>query len=284
MTWDDVRLFLAIARTGKLAAAARALSLDQTTLSRRLKRFEQHLGHALFESVEGYKILTPLGEALLNKAMTMEEAMLDMEALSEGLRQTPTGMVRIGVTSMVAKYVLIPQLTRFHQQYPEIRVDFRVSDTMADLSRLEVEVAVRLQRPTQGDYRIQKVGSVLFCLYQRADIAKPLPFAGITGHLAQLPDIKKLNAAWQTHPPSFSTDDADLFYYIVKNGTAMAYLADIVGDTDPTLKRIPNMPELARDVWLVSRNETTQSATILAVKQWVMDSFNRIKHTNLPPA
>lgn len=273
MTWDDARLFLEVARTSSLAGAALTLQMDQTTVSRRLKRFEKSLGQPLFDVRDGRRVLTVLGDALWLKAQAMEQAAAQMQALAEGAQRAPFGNVRVGVTAIVAKYVLAPRLPQLHAAYPHVTLEFLVSDDLADLSRLEVDVAVRLMRPTQGDYAIQRVGHLRFRAYRASAAVGDLPFASFCGRLAQSTGVAELEQQWRGPPPLFRTDDADVFHAVVRSGAAIGYVPSVVGDADLQLRPTGHSPDLLREAWLLSRAETTQAAHIVAVKEWIAQSF-----------
>src|SRR3546814_19819221 len=82
--WDDIRVFLAVARTRKIAPAARALGIDATTIARRLARLELALGPELFELGAGERTLTAHGQALLHHAESIESAALAAMAEENG--------------------------------------------------------------------------------------------------------------------------------------------------------------------------------------------------------
>src|SRR3546814_15726889 len=81
--WDDIRVFLAVARTRKIAPAARALGIDATTIARRLARLERALGPELFELGAGERTLTAHGQALPHNAESIQSA--DQAAMEEGI-------------------------------------------------------------------------------------------------------------------------------------------------------------------------------------------------------
>ena len=101
MDWDHLRFFAALARTGTLAGAARALTVEHTTVARRIQALEQVLGHPLFvREASGHK-LNEAGRQLLPVAQSMEKAARGMEQLGQHAAAEPSevaGLVRVGVT------------------------------------------------------------------------------------------------------------------------------------------------------------------------------------------
>jgi DNA-binding transcriptional LysR family regulator len=152
--WDDVRLFLAVARAGQLRAAARTLGLDVSTVSRRLDRLEARLGSAPFErSLDGTR-LTATGQALLPYAEQMERAALALEARAARAETVVEGRVRLSVPPGLADAFVAPLLARFRQRYPRVMVELEASVRYANLTRREADLAIRTTRPKSGALKV----------------------------------------------------------------------------------------------------------------------------------
>src|SRR5215471_20236777 len=82
--WDDVRFFLAVARTGGLSAAARALGVGHVTVGRRVALLEKRLGVTLLNHTPDGFATTSAGEAILRQCAAMENAALDLERIAAG--------------------------------------------------------------------------------------------------------------------------------------------------------------------------------------------------------
>ena len=121
MRWDDLRVFLAVARRGRLQAAGRTLGLDPTTAGRRIAALEAALGTALFErSAEGYA-LTEAGGGLLAHAQAMEAQAL-AAADVRGEAERLSGTVRIGAPDGVSNYLLVDACDTLSRDNPELQV------------------------------------------------------------------------------------------------------------------------------------------------------------------
>ena len=81
--WDDMRVFLAIAQTGRLSAAGRRLGVSHTTVARRLRDLEARLGIALFDNGENGLTLSEAGQVILNQARGMERAASTITVISK---------------------------------------------------------------------------------------------------------------------------------------------------------------------------------------------------------
>ncbi len=151
ISWEDVRLFLAIADHGSLTEAARHLGVGQPTVSRRLAELEDQLGYALFErSVEG-TTLTASGERWPEPARRMAEWAGELSHAAEPGDSAPAGIVRITAPPGVAFDFVAPFAARVRERYPQIIVQVLSRIEYLDLSRREADIALRSRAPTQRD-------------------------------------------------------------------------------------------------------------------------------------
>ena len=149
MDWDGVRIFLAVARAGRLSVAARQLGVEHTTVSRRLATLETQVGAPLFyRTAAGYR-LTPAGESVLSSAEAMQRAAAEMGASARERTGIVEGQVRVALVPEFASHWLAPRLPAFHKLYPAIELQVLVGTRQLDLSRGEAELAVRSPHPPQ---------------------------------------------------------------------------------------------------------------------------------------
>lgn len=149
--WDDVRLFLAVAETGSLSAAARLLRVGQPTMSRRLAQLEAMLGEALFRrSVQGVA-LTAAGERLLEPARKMAEWAGEIGRAAQQSDPAPHGVVRVTAPPAVAFLLLAPFAAWMRQRYPELRLEVLSAIHYLELARGEADLALRVRAPAQRD-------------------------------------------------------------------------------------------------------------------------------------
>jgi molybdate transport repressor ModE-like protein len=143
MDWNLLPDFLAIARVGSLAGAARARGLNHSTIYRRLNQLEEQLGSRLFERLPGGYQLTEAGERLLPFAQSIENEAFAAERTLTGTDRTLRGEVRLTAPENLAYAYLPAYLRVFHERYPDIRVSILVSNADLDLNRREADVALR---------------------------------------------------------------------------------------------------------------------------------------------
>lgn len=182
--WEDLRIFLAVARTGKVTSAGRSLGIDYTTVSRRIRTLEEDLGLVLFakSKARGYE-LTGDGERLVAHAEAMSGAAdaLRNEALAEstGLR----GQVRIGTTEGFGNFFLAPQLARFQQRHRDLRIDLLPVPRFVSLSKREADLAVTIEHPKGGPYVCAKLCDYHLKLYATRPYLESHPPIGTTEDL-----------------------------------------------------------------------------------------------------
>ena len=127
--WDDIRFLLAVAKTGSYAAAAKELFTNTSTISRRMHRLEHFLGAKLFDRHARGMRPTPTGMALIEHAKPMETTVNRIETYLAGSDQEIPGKISISATDGIATNWLTPTLADFQQQYPEVQILTRNSNT-----------------------------------------------------------------------------------------------------------------------------------------------------------
>ncbi len=160
MHWDDLRLFLSVAREASLTSAAKVVRLDPATLGRRMARLEKALGVALFaKSPQGYA-LTDAGVDLLARAEAAETA---MRAATTGLAGADggvdrmTGQLRIGAPDGCANYLLPQVCAALSDQHPDLDIQIVALPRVFNLSRREADMAIGVSAPTTGRLTVQKI-------------------------------------------------------------------------------------------------------------------------------
>ena len=146
MNWEDIRLFLALARSGSARATAAEEGVSHSTVTRRVDLLESDLGVRLFDrDVRGYR-LTGAGETMLSSTVRAEDALLTAERQLQGRDAQLTGEIRLTTSNIIATHLIMDDLVEFTRQYPDIDLNVLISFDLFNLSRREADVAVRLLR------------------------------------------------------------------------------------------------------------------------------------------
>jgi DNA-binding transcriptional LysR family regulator len=144
MEWSDIKIFLAIARSGTLGGAARALHTSHPTVGRRLRALEEAIGHTLFQRTADGLVLTEEGHGIIALAEQMEEGALAMERRLAGQEQDLKGNLRISSADWFGAYVLPPILADFSKAYPNVDVEILTGTRLFNLAQREADVAFRI--------------------------------------------------------------------------------------------------------------------------------------------
>ena len=156
-SWDDLRIFLSVARGESLSAAGRRLRMDPATVGRRVARLESRMGAALFaKSPQGYA-LTEAGARLLPHAQEAEQAAALAEEAVRGQAAGLSGTLRIGAPDGCANF-LLPQLcAALSAGNPDLDVQIVALPRVVNLSRREADMAIAVSPPGAGRLTVQKI-------------------------------------------------------------------------------------------------------------------------------
>lgn len=274
--WDDVRYFLTLHRQGTLAAAGAALTLDPTTVGRRLLKLEDELGARLFDRTPSGYVLTEAGHRLLPRAERIEREALGVERDVAGEDQKLEGVVRLTATEMLTTRFIAPHLRRFRERYPEIQLELQCTNLSVNLARREADIALRLARPTQEDLIIKRLSFIHLGLYASLDYADRygLPKDSLAGHqmilFANVRPFRRENdwieARMDGAHVALRSDSVSAIYSATVAGTGIGLLPCLVADHDRQLVRVPleGAPE-PRQIWQAVHKDLRDSARIRAV-------------------
>ncbi|HWN71795.1 MAG TPA: LysR substrate-binding domain-containing protein, partial [Haliangium sp.] len=165
MHWDDLRFFLALAQERTLAAAARGLGVDATTVGRRLAALETALGAQLFERLPEGLRPTSAGAHLLVRAARIAEEATAAEREIRGADQRAEGSLRVTAGDGLVAMVLAPRLGELLSRHPGLDVELRAENRAVDLSRREADLAVRLFRPREPGLVARRIAAMPLRLY-----------------------------------------------------------------------------------------------------------------------
>ncbi len=282
--WDDLRVFLAVARSRRIAPAARTLGIEATTVSRRLARLSAAIGASLFEGMGAERRLTPAGDALLEQAEMVESAALAAVARVTGEARHAAGQVRLSVAEGFATWVLAPAMAQFNAQHPNIRLDLIAASGFLNPSKREADMAVMLARPPRGRLTVQRLGDYRLHLYASADYVAqrgaPETRAGLSSHVLvgyvpefiMAPELNYLGDVEATLEAHLRSTSINVQHRIVSSGAGIGVLPDFIGRRDAGLVQIlPGDVEIVRSFWLVTHPDQRSLARITAVSGWLRE-------------
>src|SRR3981081_4329616 len=156
-SWDDLKSFLVCARYKSFRNAAEALGLTSTTLMRRIDRLEERIGCKLFLRDQSGLTLSDEGSAMIGDVMEMERHAFNVLRRAAPSDDT-AGTAGVAVTEGPGNFWILPRLIDFQKTYRKITVDLRCAMEQADVARLEADIAIQLERPTNPDLVVVRLG------------------------------------------------------------------------------------------------------------------------------
>jgi len=281
MEWDALRIFLAVARTGRLSVAARQLGVEHTTVARRLAALEEQLAAPLFHRTAAGYLLTRVGEDILSSAEGMERAAAGVQARARATSGRMSGRVRVALVPEFASHWLAPHLPDFQARHPEIELQVLVGTRQRDLSRGEAELAVQGARPRQAGLvavRLARATTGLFAsktfLGGRAlRIEEPRHARGVP-FLIYTPQFHALQGAAWFQPVLaagrvvLASNSTHTLLEAARASLGIAVLPVFVARTDNELVRVSAVVS-EQDVWLVTHPEFRRDPRIRAAAEFL---------------
>lgn len=288
--WEDLRVFLALGRHGSLSAAARALSVNHATISRRIQALEDSLGRKLVDRrPEGYA-LTPEGRRVLTAAGEMEAAAQSLSRAGDD--DALRGLVRVNAPPALAQAFVIGRLATLPALHPGLDVDLATDLRSVSLDRHKADIAIRLGRPADGDFIAKPLGVMGFGFYGTAELcarhaqtapdgrdgaddARESPvFIGFDEANADMPDAAWLARRFPRARVAFRADNQMAQATAARTGAGLALLPHYIGRQVPDLFPcdLGPVPE-PREIWLLIRGQDRRDLPIRTVAEYLIRVF-----------
>jgi len=289
MNWDDVRIFLAVARTGQILAASKRLGLNHATLSRRLTSLEEALKSRLFVRRTNGCELTAEGEVFLASAERMETEMLSVQA---NLGRTDTaiaGTVRVGAPDGFGVSFLAPRMGRLIERHPELKIQL-VPVRSFSLSQREADIAITLERPEQGRLVSAKLTDYTLGLYASRSYAElngqPANVEALKQHrrIGYVEDLifsqslnftgevmRNWNAAFEISSATGQTE-------AVLSGAGIGILHDYIARQNPELVRILPDISIRRAYWTTFHESARELVRVRTVSDFLQELVAAERH------
>jgi DNA-binding transcriptional LysR family regulator len=265
--WDGLRVFLAVARAGRISVAARKLGVEHTTVSRRLAGLEAALGAPLFHRTAAGYLPTPFGQEILPTAENIERAAEGIGLRARESTGRISGRVRLAVAPEFASHWLVPHLPAFRARHPELDLQILVGTRQRDLSRGEAELAVQSPRPRQSGLVAVRIGRATTVLYaskhlvrgprmriESAEDLRDIPLLTFTAQFHLLQEAVWFQPVLASARVVLETNSTHALLAAARASLGIAVLPRFVGRTDDTLVAV-SAPVAEQDVWLVTHPE-----------------------------
>jgi len=287
MNWDDIRIFLAIARTGQILASARRLGLNHATVARRLTALEHSLGTRLFDRSTSGCVLTEAGSRFFDRAERIEAEAVAAEADLGGDTPGVTGIVRIGAPDGFGVAYLAPRLGKLTERHPGLTVQLVPVPRSFSLSRREADIAVTIDRPETGrlvagklvDYRLGLYASKKYLL-ARGTPRSPADLSAhdLIGYVEDLLYSPSLNYGTEISKDwtaRFEIASALGQTEAVRSGAGIGILHDFIARDDAALVPVLSEIKLDRAYWMVTHESSRPLRHVAVVQDFLRDQVAR---------
>lgn len=286
MNWDDVRVFLAVARTGSLNLGAKAAEVDRSTASRRVTALERAVGARLLLRGRDGVQLSPAGERLLRHAERMDDGATSLRraARDEGAVR---GVVRLATTESLAAFLVREGLLDVRARHPELEVELLGGNRPVDLSRGEADLALRVTPVTDASLRVRRLIRLSFACFASTAYTRrkgrPRDAHEIAGHdvvvpggeLAKLPEAQWL-ASQEGVRVALRTSSMTALLAAMSAGVGITVLPAPWGAREESAERLFDVAEVpARPLFLVSHPDVGAGAAVRVVADAVAEIVRR---------
>jgi DNA-binding transcriptional LysR family regulator len=289
MNWDDVRIFLAVARAGQILGAARRLELNHATVSRRVAALEDSLGAKLFRRLTTGSELTPAGERFLAVAERMEADMIAARSELAGGDEAISGTVRIGAPDGFGVAFLASRLGTLTAQHRDLKIQLVPVPRSFSLSRREADIAITTERPAEGRLVAQKLVDYSLGLYASRAYAEvnglpatpaELKVHRLVGYVPDLVFSPSLAYAQEFSPDwdaAFSISSALGQVEAVRSGAGIGILHAFIARSLPELVPVTAAKPIRRAYWLVYHESVRPLRRIQAAVSFITRAVEREK-------
>lgn len=276
LSWDDLRIIKAIGEGGSLAAAAKTLRVNTTTISRRLSLAEDSLGVSLFDRRRTGYLPTISGTELIALAERMELDIVSVTRRVSGRVQGHAGELRVTTSDALLLDFLTPIIADFHALNPSIRVEVIVGNASLNLARGESDIAFRAatEAPPENLFG-RKVATIAWAAYgRRSDFTGAWPdpdelyqrqWASYGTGLSSLKAFGFIEQRVPRNNIVYRSDSVAGVAAAIAAGMGVGFLPCMHGDLSPSIVRIgPVEPDISDELWILTHPDIRKSGRVYA--------------------
>jgi DNA-binding transcriptional LysR family regulator len=291
LDWNSARVFLDVARSGSFRRAAERLGHPVNHVRRQVEKLERQLGcKLLLRNYQGTH-LTAAGQRVLSAAEQMEFASRSiLGTVRRG--HAVEGEVRVAVTDGLGTFWLTPRLVEFQRAYPKLLIDLQCELRFANVSRLEADIAIQLERPTSPDVKAVKLGRQFISLFASPSYINTYGCPSSMNELIERHRIVLLQAEqgrgqqyydelFRGKPqPGFvamRTNTSSTNYWAISSGIGLGWLPTYVAAFGGGVVPIDVGPRMPFDIWLTYHPEAGDLPAVRTVIKWLIETFDAQK-------
>jgi DNA-binding transcriptional LysR family regulator len=266
LSWDDVRYFLCLARSGSLSAAARLLAVEHSTVARRIGALETAIQLRLFNRLPRGWQLTDEGKTLLEAAERIE---LEAHAFGRAIQGMTAmqGTVRLSAPPALSSHFLMPLMAQRYKEWEGIQLDLVGEIRAANLHRRDADLALRLSRPEEPGLMARRLGSAGYGLYgssrwKRVARAKR-QYIGYGEALQGGPHRAWLAQCADGAPYVLAASDFAILHQACRSGLGLTILPHFIARNDEALIEFDSgLDAMQRDIWLTVHPDLRRSPRV----------------------
>ncbi len=290
MNWDDVRMFLAIARSGQILAASRRLGINHATLGRRVTALEEGLRTRLLIRRTNGCELTAEGEIFFRAAERMETEMLAAQASTGRIDTAVAGTVRIGAPDGFGVSFLASRLGRLTRRHPDLKLQLVPVPRSFSLSQREADIAITIERPEQGRLVSSKLTDYTLGLYasktyldqsgtpETVEALRAHPRIGYVEDLIFSPSLNFTGEVMRDWDASFEISSAIGQTEAVRSGAGIGILHDYVARQSSELRRVLPDIVIRRSYWTTYHETTRDLIRLRTVVDFLKELVDEERH------
>jgi DNA-binding transcriptional LysR family regulator len=277
--WDDVRFFLEVARNGNLTQAAKALGVNHSTVSRRIKSLENKINSRLFERTASGYVLTDYAEDIYQTALEIEENHQTFARRLQNKNTSLVGKITLTMPHDIFEFFLVDHIADFQKQFSDIELDLLVSKGVRNLNAREADIAIRLT-DLPPEYLVGKnITPLLHDLYKpkNLEVFEETPIVVWTSDEA-VPEWAKKNCI---NPKiKLRVDDLFAMYRAVESGVGLARMPVYIHHFCKSLeieRMMINGQHSSWGVWVLSHVDLRKSVRVKILKDFLSDCIVKNK-------
>jgi DNA-binding transcriptional LysR family regulator len=282
MDWDNIRIFLSVARAGQFSAAASQLRIDNGTVGRRINALEKSLGVRLFDRQTTGSVLTAAGDRLYKTAEEVEAQLLRAQGDLSQSDVELSGAVRIAAPDGFTTLFLCSRLGHLKAKYPSLTVQLVPMSRTFSLSKREADVAITIERPDEGRLAVRKLIDYSLHLYAAkaylAEHGSPQRLEDLQRHcvVTYVQDLifaDQLNFMPELYGPTYSRLECSTAVgqlEAVRGGAGIGILHDYADQRDEQLHIVLPGTEFERSYWIVTHLDMRELSRVRAISEFIL--------------
>ena len=275
LNWDDLRVYLAVARAGSVRGAAKLIGKTHATVSRRIRSMEGALGSPLFERKREGQCLTALGQRIMPFAEMVEDSVASIDRLAFSEDTGLAGTMRLSLPESLYIALLHKPIDDFMRYYPMIDLEIIASDSLSSLASREADVVIRITKDPPDAAYGRKVADSPLALYASQDYLSDRPqldrWIAMEYEPSRKPVIPARVVAHANSPA--------VAVQLIRLGQGIGLLPCYLGDTDPGLVRMEEV-DLIPDmhVWILTHGDLRTNPRVRALMDHFYQAFDTYRH------